>query len=142
MPKRFDLPFTVFFTHLYCSFHANDLLRRTIPFTQLILRSLHSSFSRGARSKRFLPAMPPKQATLGYVKPSQQTLGCMLPRDYSFMHMLIYQPFTGSSSGNSKTVQSLNHSSRHWPSIPPEPPSLQPTKKTRTMVCRLRGKPR
>ena len=53
--------------------------------------------------------MPPKQATLGYVKSGQQTLGCMLPVDRQFAHSLMricpIRKFFGRPTGSSPKPQ-------------------------------------
>ena len=49
--------------------------------------------------------MPPKQATLGYVKSSQQTLGCMLPSNPTLEHIInhiTFRKFFGQTQNGSK----------------------------------------
>ena len=53
--------------------------------------------------------MPPKQATLGYVKSGQQTLGCMLPVNRQSAHSLMrihpIRKFFGRPAGSSPKPQ-------------------------------------
>ena len=66
-------------------------------------------FAAKAKIPPLLPIMPPKQATLGYVKSGQQTLGCMLPVNrqsaHSLMRICPVRKFFGRPTGSSPKPQ-------------------------------------
>lgn len=80
-------------------------------------RRQNSTLSEAFRLHQFQAnRMPPKQATLGLVKPSQQTLGCIFGSVRSQSFYTNYAFYAGNSSGSRRASRSQD-SSLPWLSI-------------------------
>ena len=79
--NRFHRPLITRFTYSALPRNGDALRPQTFHLPQLKTPALHFSPVPLVRSNKPSAIMPPKQATLGYVKSSQQTLGCMHPEN-------------------------------------------------------------
>ena len=105
IPKRFELIPLVRSAYLCSYANADGLLQRSIHWTRLISRSQQFHFVDVVQSRNYLAVMPPKQATLGYVKSSQQTLGCMSPWETLqavCLSTILYRKFFGQQQNGPK----------------------------------------
>ena len=80
-PLKLPLPRTLSrsfpFSRAFCSFHS--ISNHSFLTVKKGIQDVYSTHELTRYFHTHIDNMPPKQATLGYVKPKQQTLGCMFP---------------------------------------------------------------